>query len=76
MYPRSLKYSGIVVKFPEVFRQYGGEREANAGSAQSRWLMGSSGLRPQLYVSNIRWVDGCRLVKIDAREGAQVAMVT
>ena len=22
------------------------------------------------------WVDGCRLVKIDAREGAQVAMVT
>ena len=36
MYPRSLKYSGIVVKFPEVFRQSGGEREANAGSAQSR----------------------------------------
>ena len=52
------------------------EREANAGSAESRWLMGSSGLRSQLYVSNIRWVGGCRLVKIDAREGAQVAMVT
>ena len=76
MYPRSLKYSGIVVKLPEVFRQSGGARGERFVVSAELWHPGSSGNRLQLYVSKTRVVDGCRLVKIDAREGPQVAMVT
>ena len=64
------------MKLPEVFRQSGGARGERFVVSAELWLPGSSGNRLQLYVSKTRVVDGCRLVKIDAREGPQVAMVT
>ena len=76
MYPWSLKYSGIVVKLPEMFRQSGRARGERFAVSAELWLPGSSGNRSQLYSSKTRVVGGCRLVKIDAREGEQVAMVT
>eukprot|EP00964_Phaeocystis_antarctica_P008242 scaffold4441_cov66-Phaeocystis_antarctica.AAC.9 len=75
-YPRFLKYSGIVVKLPEVLRQSGEARGKRRVSPAALAANGSNGNRSQLYVSKTRVVDGCRLVRIDAREGPQVAMVT